>query len=576
MIETFSGTDDENNDSDADLVIDTEKVDPERYDPATALDSEENTKEETVSSTVDSTSDNSSAQPVAVAAHSTMEVQSQAVQSTSQIKLTDLFSEDHPDEEEDDASEDGCPNFSIYSTESINIAKTTDLELLSENSQNNDTGNNHVAYGEVSSTPMAAESELKEENIQEEKSEVDVETVITDVDEIVPNNENKETESDVKSEAVTKVENVAGGLYSDDEDEVKIDLPKAFGIGDIRNMTEDISEEERSYTPCLDEKGGPYQEGLDGLDTEMISDEDRNDFDESHELKTASDGDALEINAKESELDFTKPEDYEEGEIVDKIKAKKLEESKKDKKENESEVPENKKVKKKEKEVDDRNKENENQNKESFKKLSKSNKERNYRDKDKERSRSRSKSKKKDRADREGKKEKKKRKEIERYDVRTIIAEKPRRLKDKFGRDIKHRSASRSSRSVTPRRSVSRGRRSHSRERRKRRGRSRERRSVSRSRSSEPRRSRSRTKRDDVLQAGKYRREENHVIDPVLRTENQVAVAIEHVHPLLKGGGTGIEEGLENGHHRFQNHELLNLEGMCHHHGHLHVSWISL
>uniref|UniRef100_V5I9G6 Uncharacterized protein n=1 Tax=Anoplophora glabripennis TaxID=217634 RepID=V5I9G6_ANOGL len=104
----------------------------------------------------------------------------------------------------------------------------------------------------------------------------------------------------------------------------------SFAISDINHMTEDISEEERSYTPCLDERGN--RQGLEGLDTELISDEDRNDFDESHELKTVSDGDALEINAKESELDFTRPEDYEEGEIVDKNKgAKKSEEAEKKK-----------------------------------------------------------------------------------------------------------------------------------------------------------------------------------------------------------------------------------------------------
>lgn len=478
----ISGTDDENNDSDADLVIDTEKADPEKYDPSSPLDSEENTKEEAVSSTVDSTSD---AQPITTAiAHSTTEVQSQAVQSTSQIKL---FTDDHPDEEEeDDASEDGCPNFSIYSTESINLAKTTDLELLSENSQNNE--NKEVACSEVSSTPMCSENETKEEEKPEVKTEEAIQTYAVEVS------------KEVIKEASSKSVKTAGGLYSDEEDEVRIVLPKPFGIGDIRNMTEDISEEERSYTPCLDEKGAPYQEGLDGLDTEMISDEDRNDFDETQELKTASDGDALEINAKESELDFTKPEDYEEGEIVDKIKAKKLEETVKNEiKDNENnDESEVKKPKKKEKETeDDRNKENENQNKESsFKKLSKSNKERNYRDKDKARSRSRSKSKKRDRDSSRKDKKKEKRKEIERYDVRSIIAEKPRRLKDKFGRDIKHRSASRSSGSATPsRRSTSRGRRSHSRERRKRRGRSRERRTLSRSKSPERRRSRSRTKK---------------------------------------------------------------------------------
>lgn len=115
---------------------------------------------------------------------------------------------------------------------------------------------------------------------------------------------------------------------------------------------------------------------MEGLDTEMISDDDRNDFDESHELKTASEGDALEINAKESELDFTKPEDYEEGEIVDKSKNKKspTEET------NPPEEIEKEVVKEEEpKEEDNNNKEQTETVQASFKKLSKSNKERNYR-----------------------------------------------------------------------------------------------------------------------------------------------------------------------------------------------------
>lgn len=112
--------------------------------------------------------------------------------------------------------------------------------------------------------------------------------------------------------------------------------------------------------------------GLEGLDTEMISDDDRNDFDESHELKTASEGDALEINAKESELDFSKPEDYEEGEIVDKLKNKKpLAEQKNppQEPEKEPEKVETEATETKEAEPTPA----------SFKKLSKSNKERNYR-----------------------------------------------------------------------------------------------------------------------------------------------------------------------------------------------------
>lgn len=342
---------------------------------------------------------------------------------------------------------------------------------------------------------------------------------------------------------------ILGGLYSDSEDESMVKKDgNSFAISDINHMTEDISEEERSYTPCLDERGN--RQGLEGLDTEMISDEDRNDFDESHELKTVSDGDALEINAKESELDFTRPEDYEEGEIVDKNKAaKKLEEAEKENKKVKSKVNEEgkdgKKIKKKEKEkpIGDSekggNKENEGHNKEaSFKKLSKNNKERNYRDKDSIRQNSSSKFK-EDRSPNKKEKKREKRKELERYNVRAIIAEKPRPLviKDQFGRDIRrtpsrsrsrsntpvqdsppktrrslsktrHRSLSkRRSRSLSRRRSLSRGRKSPSKERpRKRRARSRHR-SISHSRSRSPRRKRSRSKnKKRKLSSSRYKR----------------------------------------------------------------------
>ncbi|CAH1176324.1 unnamed protein product [Phaedon cochleariae] len=316
---------------------------------------------------------------------------------------------------------------------------------------------------------------------------------------------------------------VVGGLYSDSEDEgiVKIDNP-AFAISDINHMTEDISEEERSYTPCMDEKS--HKQGLEGLDTELISDEDRNDFDESHELKAGSDqGDALEINAKESELDLTRPEDYEEGEIVDKNKDQSVLD---DDPEVEPGTPQkdDSKESNHSKEIDDKtptrekndDKENDSNNKEpSFKRLSKSTKERNYRDKDKDKMKSKEKRlgssrKSRDRDQRDKKeKRKEKRREIERYNVRALIAEKPRSIiaKDQFGRDIRDTPSRSRSRSYTPpiQRSVDRDGRSPSRERslsRRRRSlskeitsRKRRRSPTSRSRSPVKKRSRSKNKK---------------------------------------------------------------------------------
>ncbi|KAI4458625.1 phd and ring finger domain-containing protein 1 [Holotrichia oblita] len=402
---------------DVDLVIDTEKADDSK---------------EQVSSTVDL------ADPIPVphptqTAHTSaeaqkrdLEIQNQTVQSTNS-KIGN--EKDDKDDEEDD-SEDGCPNFSIYSSESINIAKTTDLQLISD--KNNAPAQNTTA-GDLNS---------QSNDVNVAVGDIDKISVLptTINDNSIYNNEPLEDQIDnTQSFSYSKPGNMQCGLYSDSEDEsivkiTKIPIPcedkaeeepellaiceanekdvvngtdatvktkKPFALGDIRNMTEDISEEERSYTPCLDER--THKQGLEGLDTEMISDDDRNDFDESHELKTASEGDALEINAKESELDFSKPEDYEEGEIVDKLKNKKpLGEQKNPPQEPEKE-PEKEEIETTE------NKEAE-PTPASFKKLSKSNKERNYRDKEKDKENVRSKSKEK-KSDKENKRKKKGEKE---------------------------------------------------------------------------------------------------------------------------------------------------------------------
>lgn len=217
----------------------------------------------------------------------------------------------------------------------------------------------------------------------------------------------------------------------------------------LEKMTESISEteDERSYTPCLDEnkkENSIEADALQGLDTEMIS---------------------------EDEAQDTFPEIPKEKEVTEEAP----------KPEEEKEPP----VKKKKKEVKDKKSKKKS---ESFKKSGKT-KTRNYRDKDKNRSRSPS----HEKGDK-GKSKREKRKDLERYDVRNVVSEK-RRRKDAFGRDIisPRRSGSpvsptRKRRSTSPiRRSLSRPKRSVSRPRR---STSRVRRSVSRTR-----RSISRTKR---------------------------------------------------------------------------------
>ena len=487
LIITPNNLTDEEANSDVDLIIDTDKVDSDKHE------------DNKVTSTVDSIA---SIQMVDTCkqstARSTTEIQNQTIQSSNSVNEKDIV--DTGDEEE--YENDGCPNYRTYSFESQDLAKATDMQLLNESV---------LLNKHLSDEKIEANIEVNVE-INNYSNPMDLKSVQSYSSNQLTNTSNQVWKHKVelaklKSSEVSKNKKFCG-LYSDSEDdnivkidsmpqiqrmqlregmdcEGKLDVGRPFAIIDISNMTEDISEEERSYTPCLDER--IHREGLEGLDTELISDEDRNDFDESHDLKTASDGDALEINAKESELDFTKPEDYEEGEIVDKLKKKMMEENKL--KEN---IPETKLPK---------DKETKDTAPPSFKKLSKNNKERNYRDKDKKRSKSKER---REKEDKENKKDrrKEKRRELERYNVRSLIAEKPRRqLKDKFGRD-KTRGRSGSSRSLTPpRRSVSIERRSISKERKRRKSRSKSRCSNSRSRSksTDRKRSRSRTKKRQSL-----------------------------------------------------------------------------
>ncbi|CAH4037870.1 unnamed protein product [Pieris brassicae] len=229
----------------------------------------------------------------------------------------------------------------------------------------------------------------------------------------------------------------------------------------LEKMTESISEteDERSYTPCLDEnklKDASFEtdkdKALEGLDTEMISEEEENEmFSETERPKSEEQSVPSPIEVKPVEP--SQP-DLIEKKKTEKKKSDGREDKKKKKKDSKKEGKDKSKSKKKA-EV-------------AFKKLSKSGKERNYRERDKDDK------KKKDRRSsseppESKKKRKEKRKDLERYDVRTLVSEKRRKVKDPFGRDVSPRARS-PTRSVSlepltrpRRRSLSRGRRSISR-----------------------------------------------------------------------------------------------------------------
>ncbi|CAK1541956.1 unnamed protein product [Leptosia nina] len=251
----------------------------------------------------------------------------------------------------------------------------------------------------------------------------------------------------------------------------------------VEKMTESISEteDERSYTPCLDENKPKdilfeteKDKALEGLDTEMISEEEGNEmFSENERAPSVQ---SLPPPPEPKEVEPPPPEHVEKKKS-DKKRSEVREEGKKKKKKDSKKEGKDKSKSKKKSDT-------------TFKKLSKSGKERNYRERDKD-----DKRKKERRSSSEPpeskKRRKEKRKDLERYDVRTVVTEKRRKVKDPFGRDISPPSPSPGPtpaprRSVSPpelrrRRSVSRARRSISRARR---SVSRARRSISRARRS--------------------------------------------------------------------------------------------
>lgn len=240
--------------------------------------------------------------------------------------------------------------------------------------------------------------------------------------------------------------------------------------------------------------------GLEGLETETISESEDVNFDElpledneqmeavlTEEEHTSSRKKKKKKNRKGSHVEennsgIKEPFEFEEGEIIDdkpkqtikkdrKLKNKSdnsteigdtIESSKSKSQNTEKDLGE-KKLKKKKEKITNSTKDKIDKNKEprektvkpgeideniSWKKLSKSTKERNYRDGKEKDEKERDRENKNDNLSKKDKRSKEKRKELERYNVRRLISEKPKRpKKDEFGRDI---SPSKSGSSLSP------------------------------------------------------------------------------------------------------------------------------
>ncbi|XP_059045610.1 PHD and RING finger domain-containing protein 1-like [Achroia grisella] len=394
------------------------------------------------------------------------------------------------DEEEEDKSEDEIPSNvderkDDQTSEPLEEDKFVPLKDSSLKSDR-EIGNDSIDKYSVSTLTVTEKESLQidENEILDENNKA--RTPPKEDDEIIENNasetnemsiddvaDDKEIEERGNTEMSTYDEKSEDEIHSDAENEELLDKDIPVLTESVKKdsmeqneevlekMTESISEteDERSYTPCLDENKSKdtsleteKEKGIEGLDTEMISEDEGNGMFSDNEKAPSE-------RSRASPREAPPAIDGEEGEIVDKKKDTKSEDreeggKKKKKKESKKEGKEKAKSKNKKGEV-------------AFKKLSKSGKERNYRERDKEERKG-----KKDRRgsaemtekERQKQKRKEKRKDLERYDVRTVVSEKRRKLKDPFGRDVSPGPRSRSpspslSRSPPALRSPSRERR---------------------------------------------------------------------------------------------------------------------
>ncbi|XP_055620591.1 PHD and RING finger domain-containing protein 1-like [Toxorhynchites rutilus septentrionalis] len=354
------------------------------------------------------------------------------------------------------AESNNCPNFSVYSSETLQYAKTggeepydpldseqkTDDEYeerdedlvqlddeepvvpkptvsADDNDQENiPNGTDKLPTGELDHDAFESDSDDELKKIEETDTSVGPEPQPTnEMEALTP--PLTTTVAAALASSVAAVTTMAGSqLGTVVYGEASTTTTPAITSTAAANSAQ--GEEDRSYTPCLDEKyqearreqdrsgmtptlPPPSKEGIDGMDTELISEEDEDTFKEDEARPSSS--------AAKPSSSGTKKKDL------------------------------------------------------TFKKVNKKGKERNYRDKEHKRKDRNEDKENESRRSRERERPRRpKRKELQRYDVRTVIAEKrPKVYKDPFGRDVtpKPRSKTRSrsrSRSRTRERSPERRR----------------------------------------------------------------------------------------------------------------------
>ncbi|KAL0879840.1 hypothetical protein ABMA27_002379 [Loxostege sticticalis] len=338
------------------------------------------------------------------------------------------------------------PTENVNSAEDKEITKDPDEKTESPKEKEPIEEPVPVEPSEVPDSKVASDEEDEDEddNKDDEKSPQITNTEEENDEKKIEEDDEKESEKRDDSSVSDKDEKLEDDARSDDgnddisDEELPQTRDEANNDEALEKMTESISEteDERSYTPCLDENKSKdtslepdKDKGIEGLDTEMISEDEGNEmFSDDERQRSPSPSPAAARSPSRSPSPA--PAAPEDGEILDK---------RRDKPERDD-GPRKKKRKDSKRDAKKDGKEKSKKSKRSdvtFKKLSKSGKERNYRDKDRDRD-------KEERPRRESsaerkRKRKEKRKDLERYDVRTVVTEKRRRVKDPFGRDVSPR-----------------------------------------------------------------------------------------------------------------------------------------
>ncbi|XP_077291234.1 uncharacterized protein LOC143914771 [Arctopsyche grandis] len=460
-----------------------------------------------------------------------------------ELTLATDTNEEKEEKAPDSDVEGECPNFSIYSSTSMDIAKNKEESLDNEMKQQIDTGIddlvqeddfeegddaeisinsneelNKTEEAKANDTDNDADKEVLQQNDANQRQSLLLQSKYTPKKNIIKINlfsnfsNKKKSDTDYNKPSSSEKDDLSFKSDVDSTISIEKDVNNYINLehnqndcilisNSAQNTMESLSdiEDERSYTPCLDENKSVKSKdtsledndkgsGIEGLETELISEDEGNELFSDPNNRPDRSGHIREAPHRETEP--LHPGDFEEGEIVEKNKQKikaKVKELLEKAEEKISDDDKKKKKREKRNDKDDKEKPLRSKSKResdnlAFKKLSKSGKERNYRERDdksrgKDRRRSKSTDKEnKDKRDRMRDKKREKRKDMERYDVRNIISDKSRRMKDAFGRDksrprsntpnSRNLSPSRFRRSVSRKRSLSRNRRSISRTRR--------------------------------------------------------------------------------------------------------------